>query len=70
MDQLEQARAQIDAIDAQMAALFTQRMQAVVQVAQYKAATGKPVFDPAREDALIAKNTARVPGELRAYYRR
>ena len=48
MDQLEQARAQIDAIDAQMAALFTQRMQAVVQVAQYKAATGKPVFDPAR----------------------
>ena len=43
MDQLEQARAQIDAIDAQMAALFTQRMQAVVQVAQYKAATGKPV---------------------------
>ena len=27
MDQLEQARAQIDAIDAQMAALFTQRMQ-------------------------------------------
>ena len=35
MDQLEQARAQIDAIDAQMAALFTQRMQAVVQVAQY-----------------------------------
>ena len=67
MDQLEQARAQIDAIDAQMAALFTQRMQAVVQVAQYKAATGKPVFDPAREDALIAKNTARVPGELRAY---
>ena len=70
MDQLEQARAQIDAIDAQMAALFTQRMQAVVQVAQYKAATGKPVFDPAREDALIAKNTARVPGELCAYYRR
>lgn len=70
MDQLEQARAQIDAIDAQMAALFTQRMQAVVRVAQYKAATGKPVFDPAREDALIAKNTARVPGELRAYYRR
>ena len=67
MDQLEQARAQIDAIDAQMAALFTQRMQAVVQVAQYKAATGKPVFDSAREDALITKNTPRVPGELRAY---
>ena len=29
MDQLQQARAQIDEIDAKMAALFEQRMQAV-----------------------------------------
>ena len=41
MDQLQQARAQIDEIDAKMAALFEQRMQAVGQVAQYKARTGK-----------------------------
>ena len=33
MDQLQQARAQIDEIDAKMAALFEQRMQAVGQVA-------------------------------------
>lgn len=39
MDQLQQARAQIDEIDAKMAALFEQRMQAVGQVAQYKAHT-------------------------------
>ena len=32
MDQLQQARAQIDEIDAKMAALFEQRMQAVGQV--------------------------------------
>ena len=71
MDQLQQARAQIDAIDAQMAALFEQRMQAVGQVARYKAATGKPVFDPAREDAVLDKNTARLQDEaLRPYYRR
>lgn len=71
MDQLQQARAQIDEIDAQMAALFEQRMQAVGQVAQYKAATGKPVFDPAREDAVLTKNTARLQDEaLRPYYRR
>lgn len=71
MDQLQQARAQIDAIDARMAALFEQRMQAVGQVAQYKAATGKPVFDPAREDAVLDKNTARLQDEaLRPYYRR
>ena len=47
MDQLQQARAQIDEIDARMAALFEQRMRAVGQVAQYKVRTGKRVFDPA-----------------------
>ena len=60
MDQLQQARAQIDEIDAKMAALFEQRMQAVGQVAQYKARTGKQVFDPAREALVLEKNTARV----------
>ena len=70
MDQLQQARAAIDEIDAQMAALFERRMEAVGQVAQYKAATGKPVFDAAREDAVLAKNTARLQNEeLRPYYR-
>lgn len=70
MDLLQQARVQIDAIDAQMAALFEQRMEAVAQVAQYKATTGKPVFDPEREAQVIAKNTARIQNEaLRPYYR-
>ena len=55
MDQLQQARAQIDEIDAKMAALFEQRMQAVGQVAQYKARTGKQVFDPAREALVLEK---------------
>lgn len=69
MDLLQQARTRIDAIDAQMASLFEQRMQAVKQVAQYKAETGKPVFDPAREAAVIEKNTARLQDEtLRPYY--
>lgn len=70
MDDLEQARAEIDAVDAQMAVLFTQRMQAVGQVAQYKAATGKAVFDPAREREVLDKNAARIADEaLRPYYR-
>ena len=70
MDDLQKARAEIDAIDAQMAALFEQRMQAVGQVARYKAATGKAVFDPAREQAVLDKNTARIGDEaLRPYYR-
>ena len=35
MNQLEQARAQIDTVDRQMAALFEQRMAAVRQVIEY-----------------------------------
>ena len=71
MDLLQQARAEIDAVDAEMAALFERRMQAVARVAQSKAASGKPVFDPERERAVIAKNTARIADPaLRPYYRR
>ena len=49
MDTLEQARAEIDAVDAQLAALFERRMAAVLSVAQYKQAHGLPIFDAARE---------------------
>lgn len=70
MDLLQQARGQIDEIDAQMAELFARRMAAVAEVARYKAATGKPVFDPAREQQVLERNAARVGAEdLRPYYR-
>ena len=59
MDLLQQARAEIDMVDAEMAALFERRMCAVADVARYKAETGKPVFDAAREAAVLDKNTAR-----------
>ena len=58
MDLLQQARAEIDAVDAEMAALFERRMQAVADVVRYKAQTGKPVFDAMREADIIARNTA------------
>ena len=63
-------RAEIDAVDAEMAALFERRMRAVADVARYKAETGKPVFDAAREAAVLDKNAARITDEtLRPYYR-
>ena len=69
MDLLQQARAEIDAVDAEMAALF-ERMQAVADVVRYKAETGKPVFDAAREADVITRNTARLQNEeLRPYYK-
>ncbi|WP_294710123.1 bifunctional chorismate mutase/prephenate dehydratase [uncultured Gemmiger sp.] len=70
MDLLQQARAEIDAVDAEMAALFERRMQAVADVVRYKAETGKPVFDAAREADVITRNTARLQNEeLRPYYK-
>lgn len=70
MDLLQQARAEIDAVDAEMAALFERRMQAVADVVRYKAETGKPVFDAAREADVITRNTARLHNEeLRPYYK-
>ena len=62
MDLLQQARTEIDAIDAEMAVLFERRMRAVADVARYKAQTGKPVFDAVREAAVLEKNTARRAG--------
>ena len=70
MDLLQQARAEIDTVDAEMAALFERRMRAVADVVRYKAETGKPGFDAAREAAVLDKNTARITDEaLRPYYR-
>ena len=56
MDLLQQARAEIDTVDAEMAALFERRMRAVADVVRYKAETGKPVFDAAREAAVLICN--------------
>ena len=70
MDALEQARAEIDAVDAQLAALFERRMAAVLQVARYKQAHGLPIFDAAREAAVLEKAAARIQDPaLRPYYR-
>ena len=70
MDTLEQARAEIDAVDAQLAALFERRMAAVLSVAQYKQAHGLPIFDAAREAVVLEKAAARIQNAaLRPYYK-
>ena len=69
MNLREEARLTIDSIDAQMVELFEKRMEAVTKVALHKAQTGMAVFDSSREDAVVARNVARLknPG-LAAYY--
>ncbi len=70
MDDLQRAREEIDVIDEEMAALFVSRMQAAEQVARYKAATGKAVFDPAREQEILSKCGDRIKDkDLLVYYR-
>ena len=70
MDALEQARRTIDAVDAQLAALFEQRMAAVLEVANYKQAHGLPIFDAAREAVVLEKAAARISDPaLRPFYR-
>lgn len=68
MNELEQARETINQVDAQMAALFAERMEAVAQVAAYKAAQGLPIVDAARERQVYERNAALVDEELRPYY--
>ena len=70
MDALEQARAEIDTVDAQLAALFERRMAAVLQVAEYKRAHGLPIYDAAREAAVLEKAATRIQQPaLRPYYK-
>ena len=69
MEKLTQARESISAIDKEIAALFEKRMDAVRMVSEYKIAHGLPIYDEARENALIERNSALIgDAELRPYY--
>ena len=69
MKTLEEARANIDAIDAQIALLFEQRMHEIEDVAAYKQANGLPILDAAREKAASAAHAKDVKDEIiRGYY--
>ena len=69
MNKLEQARAEINRIDAEMARLFEQRMQASQLVAAHKMEHGLPIKDEAREAALIDRNSRYIEDDtIREYY--
>lgn len=66
---LEEARAIINQVDAQMAELFVRRMRAAEMVYAHKKEFGLPILDQKREDAVIAANTALIEDEvLKGYY--
>lgn len=69
MDKLTKAREIIDRVDREMAALFEERMAAAALVAEHKKEKGMPIFDAAREKAVIEKNAAHVNDPaLREFY--
>ena len=66
---LDEARDEINAVDAEMAKLFERRMKAAKEVANYKKDRAIPVFDEQREKLLIKKNSSYIKDPvLRSYY--
>ena len=69
MDTLQQARDTINAVDRELARLFTERMHAVRQVAEYKEERGLPIFDAAREAEVLKKAGNLIDDDtLRSYF--
>lgn len=56
MKSLDEIRNKIDAIDAQMRALFEQRMDCIQAVAEYKFNNHGNIFDQIREEKMLDKN--------------
>lgn len=57
---LNEIRQQIDTVDNEIVALLEKRMKLVTRVSAYKQRTGKAIYDPEREQALLNKVAARV----------
>ena len=69
MDKLLKAREIISETDKEIARLFEKRMEAVKLVAEYKKERGLPVFDAAREDAVISNNLLNIEDEeIKEFY--
>ena len=60
MTELDQYRAEIDAIDAELVPLFLRRAAVTEKVGRYKKERGIPVLDPQRERQVLAQKTAQV----------
>lgn len=67
--EMDQLRANIDEIDAQLVPLFVQRMEVCAQVAQYKKEHGLPIHVPAREEAILQTLSRQAGPEMEQYVR-
>ena len=64
MKDLSEIRCDIDALDRQIVSLYEQRMGLAAEVAEYKIANHKNVYDKAREDDKLKTLEGMVPDEF------
>ena len=71
MENLGNLRAEIDALDGRIVEDLLKRMRVSRAIGEAKRATGAAVFDPAREEAILARLSreggADAPGLARIY---
>lgn len=65
---LEEIRTEIDRIDSKMKDLFAERMECAGHVAKVKAVSGKDVYVPEREQAVIGRRSSEIAAEIREEY--
>ena len=65
MDDLTSLRAEIDAIDKELTALFLRRMDVTGRVGEYKRRSGIPVLDASREQEVLKAKAALVDDPTR-----
>ena len=65
--ELKDYREKIDAIDADLTRLFTERMETAAAIAAWKRENAKPVLDASRERQKLVEVTSQVPAGLEEY---
>lgn len=69
MNKLDESRKKINEIDAKMRELFCERMGVAEEVAEYKKEMGLPIYDKAREEAVVKNNSELIDNpDYASYY--
>ena len=69
MESLKTAREKINIIDREMAKLFEERMECAEAIAEYKKDRGLAIYDKAREEDVIRRNSEFITNPtIREYY--
>ena len=64
---IQELRNQINEIDQQLVRAFDARMKVALEIGKYKNENGLPVFDPARERAVLDRQTSAVDEGMATY---